>query len=98
MVPCPEFHDHHGQSHPSVQPARVIQVVKNHAHAGFDRAIGSGAVAAHVAQRRHCKERGDEAIQPASRKHFWIAHMGKECVKAVGQLFVRLQASSSSRP
>jgi len=28
----------------------------------------------------------------------WIAHMGSRCVKAIGQLFVRLETSSSSRP
>ena len=35
---------------------------------------------------------------PESHAWLWIAHMGIECVKVVGQLFVRLQASSSSRP
>jgi hypothetical protein len=45
---------------------------------------------------RHCER--SEAIQNLSTEGFWIAHMGIWCVKWDGQLFVRLQASSSSRP
>jgi hypothetical protein len=43
MAFCPEFHGHHDQLHPSVQPVRVSPVVKNHVHAGVDHAISACA-------------------------------------------------------
>jgi hypothetical protein len=49
-----------------------------------------------ISLHRHCER--SEAIQNPSAETVWIAHMGICCVKMVGQLFVRLRASSSSRP
>jgi hypothetical protein len=41
------------------------------------------------------RSESDEAIETGSAETFWIAHMGMECVKAVGQLFVRWSALCS---